>query len=125
MKHPIIVAILTLFVNLDDTRCYSNHAGLICGPLACPGMFKCHTSYCIPLSSMCDKKYDCKRGEDEQSCSKLKCPGFLKCRGEERCVGIKEICDLHVHCRYSMDDELNCDICLDGCSCNGYVISCF
>ena len=112
-------------VNLDDTRCYSNHARLICGPLACPGMFKCHTSYCIPLSSMCDKKYDCKRGEDEQSCSKLKCPGFLKCRGEERCVGIKEICDLHVHCRYSMDDELNCDICLDGCSCNGYVISCF
>ena len=112
-------------VGVNNIRCHSYNLAETCGPLACPGMFKCQESYCVLISYVCDNVYDCRHGEDEHSCSTSSCPGFLKCRGERRCVGVNQICDSHVDCWHSMDDELECDTCPDNCKCNGYVMSCF
>ena len=105
-------------------RCSSVLVELTCKDLVCPGMFKCYDHVCVPLSSVCDAAYDCKRGEDEQHCSTMICPGFLKCRGEARCIGLNEICDKRVNCLHSMDDELTCSRCTEKCRCKGYLMSC-
>ena len=100
----------------------------MCQYISCPGMFKCNGDgfdYCISIANVCDKKYDCRSGADEQFCSNLTCPGFLKCRGEKRCVDTNDICDKIIDCKNTMDDEAECGSCPDNCKCNGYVISCF
>ena len=85
-------------------------------------MFKCRDNVCIRLSFVCDNKPECRLGEDELFCSQYNCPGYLKCRGEKRCISTEHICDNHVDCFYSMDDELGCDACPANCECTGYVI---
>ena len=94
----------------------------VCWYISCPGMFKCHGDYCISIYVVCDDKFDCINGENEQFCSGLTCPGFLKCRSEKRCV---DLCDKIIDCINTMDDEIECDHCPNNCTCNGYVISCF
>ena len=106
-------------------RCYSQPCVTACELIACPGMFKCLDHFCILLSLVCDKIYDCRLGEDEVICNTLTCPGSLKCRGENKCISTDEICDKHVNCLYSMDDEMGCDACPDNCECRGYVASCY
>ena len=96
----------------------------ICQNVACPEMFKCNNYYCIYMSAVCDGQYDCVEGDDEMNCPISSCPGLLKCRGEKRCVSKKEICDNHIDCLYSMDDETDCHICPRNCDCNGYSVSC-
>ena len=96
----------------------------ICQNVACPEMFKCKKYFCIYMSAVCDGQYDCLEGDDEISCPISSCPGLLKCRGEKRCVSKKEICDNHIDCLYSMDDETDCHICPRNCNCNGYSVSC-
>ena len=97
---------------------------LICQNVACPEMFKCNKYYCIYMSAVCDGQNDCAEGDDEISCPITSCPGLLKCRGEKRCVSKKEICDSHIDCVYSMDDEADCLTCPRNCDCNGYSVSC-
>ena len=92
--------------------------------VTCPGMFKCLKSFCIYLSAVCDGQWDCQYGDDEQLCPILSCSGFLKCRGENRCVSSEEICDKHINCVYSMDDEVGCTTCPDHCYCEGFSMSC-
>ena len=92
--------------------------------MTCPGMFKCHKSFCIYLSAVCDEQWDCQYGDDEQVCPASSCVGFLKCRGENRCVSNDEICDKHINCVYSMDDEVGCTACPDHCHCEGFRLSC-
>ena len=97
----------------------------VCHHIICPGMFKCHKHYCIHISSVCDGQYDCNKGDDETMCPMSSCPGFLKCRGENRCVGREEICDKHINCLNSMDDEIDCHACPLNCVCEGYSASCY
>ena len=96
----------------------------ICTYILCPGMFKCIHTYCLPMSVICNGHQECPNGEDELYCSNLICPGLLKCRGENRCVGTSEICDGHVNCQYSFDDEIMCEQCPIGCICHYYFMSC-
>ena len=107
----------------------TNHCGRkkmnnICRIVKCPGMFKCDMFYCIHMSYVCDGQYDCKEGDDEILCPLTSCPGLLKCRGENRCVSKEEICDNHVNCLYSMDDEIDCHKCPVNCECIGYSVKC-
>ena len=111
--------------NRRKWRAYSSNSRFICSHIFCPGMFKCVDQYCISLSSVCDNITDCDTSEDEMVCSTLICPGSLKCRGENRCISREEICDEHVNCLYSMDDELGCATCPVNCECTGYVMSCY
>ena len=77
------------------------------------------------MSSVCDGQYDCNKGDDKTMCPMSSCPGFLKCRGENRCVGREEICDKHINCLNSMDDEIDCHVCPPNCVCDGYSASCY
>ena len=67
-------------------------------------------------------QYDCLYGDDEKYCERLVCPGFFKCRGENRCVGPEEVCDRHLNCIHSFDDELMCRPCSKDCECEGYIM---
>ena len=111
----------------QNNTCNSPICRSLCFILLCPGMFKCHDHVCIPLSYYCDNIYHCIYGEDERTCSmaKLSCPGYLKCRGEKKCISTYEICDKHINCLYSMDDELGCDTCPSNCECKAYVMTCY
>ena len=100
------------------------HSEFVCGHFSCPGMLKCAVDFCIYMSSVCDGHYDCPQGDDERVCPLTSCPGLLKCRGENRCVSKEEICDTHINCLYSMDDEIDCYLCPTYCECNGYSIVC-
>ena len=111
-------------ISLYRHKCTPKILSQTCKLFTCPGMFKCTKNYCIFMSSVCDGQYDCKNGEDEMLCSELTCPGSLKCRGENRCVSTKEICDDHINCQYSMDDEIGCHKCPEHCKCNEYVVAC-
>ena len=96
----------------------------LCQYMECPGMFKCHLYYCIPMSAVCDGQPDCYHGGDENYCRDMTCPGLLKCRGEKRCVSEQEICDGIADCLVSRDDEIMCGRCVPGCECNGYMAYC-
>ena len=82
----------------------------ICQNVACPEIFRCRNYYCIYMSAVCAGQYDCVEGDDGIYCPTSSCPGLLKCRREKRCVSKKELCDKHIDCLYSMDDETDCKI---------------
>ena len=113
-------------VRSSARQCVSGQIQHACRYFACPGMFKCPNYYCIALSAICDEQYDCVKGEDESVCPLSSCPGLLRCRGEHRCIGRDELCNDHVDCLYSADDEINCqtDRCPMNCKCTGYGVSC-
>ena len=111
-------------VSVHNTPCDFGSIALLCQYIVCPGMFKCTNFYCIYMSAVCDGQSDCYHGEDEQFCTHISCPGLLKCRGENRCVSENEICDNHPDCILSSDDEIICQICAEGCVCNGYMSYC-
>ena len=108
------------------SKCRSSRMEQLCKYFDCPGMFKCHDYYCVALSAICDGQYDCMEGEDESVCPLSSCPGLLRCRGENRCIGKDELCNNHVDCLYSADDEIDChtEKCPLECECIGYSVSC-
>ena len=94
-----------------------------CTDFTCWQSYKCKESYCIPIRKICDGRSDCPSQEDEKDCDDYTCPGHLKCTGQSFCVPRWELCDGIWHCPYG-DDEKYCQICPDGCSCIGSVVSC-
>ena len=76
------------------------------------------------MSHVCDGQYDYGRRDDEVVCPITSCPGLFKCLGENRCVSKEEICDNHINCLYSMDDEIECYKCPGACEFNGYSVEC-
>ena len=91
----------------------------------CPSMFRCLSSYCIPLHNVCNGVVDCPNHEDEYSCKHLTCPGMLICRNDNICVHPHNICDGKIECLYSEDDEMcYMDICPPFCECLGQIVVC-
>ena len=123
-KENIIEVYLLCKVSYHRNRPFLGDPQRICQNIACPEMFKCSNHYCIYMSAVCDGQYDCVEGDDEILCPLSSCPGLLKCRGEKRCVSNKEICDSHIDCLYSMDDEADCHICPSNCDCIGLSVQC-
>ena len=74
----------------------------------------------------CDGTTDCPDGEDESSCTDIKCPGLLRCRHDDLCVHPVDICDGQTHCLLSRDDEMFCNMtkCPEMCKCRGSAIRC-
>ena len=73
---------------------------------------------------MCDGYIDCPENENEINCLNLSYQDFLKCSNENRCVGLRHICDGVVGCHYSYDDELYCGECPTYCTCTRYTLFC-
>ncbi len=75
----------------------------------CSGKYKCPSSYCISFVNVCDGKWDCPHGEDEQQCHLLDCSRKLKCKLSNRCAHLLDTCDGFKDCILG-DDEAMCDL---------------
>ena len=99
-----------------------------CDFFPCPSpLIKCHLSYCIPVSYICDGHKDCPENDDETNCNsvEIKCPGMLRCKNST-CVHMQNVCDGIVDCHDTADDEQLCayDNCQSGCTCVGPIYQC-
>ena len=99
------------------------HLGKYCEHHVCNHQYKCEYSYCIPTRKVCDGTVDCPKGDDEEYCAKMACPGHLRCSNTTFCVPPHEICDGVPHCPFG-EDEKTCMKCPSGCLCKGNIISC-
>ena len=103
-----------------------------CAKFECNMVFKCLDSYCIPWKYVCDGKWDCPNGDDEQKsyiCMHIsKCQAMFKCKGEHHtCISFGQVCDNRLDCLYH-DDEMFCELkliqCPSSCNCLIFAITC-
>ncbi len=101
-----------------------------CRHFECNMMFKCNDNYCIPWEYVCNGRWDCPTGDDEENmCDFVSiCNGGFKCRNTEYiCIHLGQICDEIENCPAG-DDEKLCDLhhirCPQGCSCLVYGCVC-
>ncbi len=97
-----------------------------CSEFQCSTHLKCPASYCISVACVCNGKWDCPCGFDEQNCYSLECSGFFKCKLTKICVHLADVCDGNQQCPVGDDEEM-CDSvqCHNNhCSCLTYAITC-
>ncbi len=134
----------------DKTECYnisdictyrlSEHNYLIpcragghlqsCEDFQCNAMFKCPMSYCIPWAYVCDNKWDCPNGDDENYAPVCNgsCTSMFKCQNTDHvCLELRAVCDGIPDCPL-MDDEFLCVLhrtqCPNECVCLALGIRC-
>ncbi len=103
-----------------------------CSKFQCNVMFKCPGYYCIPWSYVCDSKWDCPFGLDENitsNCRKNRtCRSLFKCRGYHSCIHLGDVCDGNQDCPHG-DDEYVCVLrrmrCPLLCDCYTFSLRCF
>ena len=100
-----------------------------CKDFECNMKFKCPSYYCIPWAYVCDGKFDCPSGLEEQNCKVERyCKNMFKCKNSQICIHLNDICDGKVDCPYD-EDELVCifhdAICPSNCECLMFTIRCF
>ena len=101
-----------------------------CKAFECNSMFKCPNFYCIPWSYICDGKWDCPYGNDENIsfCNQtILCLHKFKCRNSHTCIHFIDICNNETDCTHG-DDELMCPLkdteCIQHCNCLGFTLRC-
>ena len=101
-----------------------------CKTFECNAMYKCPDYYCIQWSYVCDGKWDCPYGNEENLnyCnSTTMCAHMFKCRNSHICIHYFDICNNETDCPYG-DDEMMCLLkdtnCIKYCHCLGFTISC-
>ena len=103
-----------------------------CYRFKCNSKFKCRNSYCIPWSYVCDGKWDCPIGDDENFdliCgNKIMCIYMFKCSKTSMiCVHLATVCDGILDCPLG-DDEILCELanskCPSFCTCLLFAIQC-
>ncbi len=101
-----------------------------CGVFECNTLFKCHLSYCVVWSFVCDGKLDCPWADDESMCrDKARCQHLYKCKSQRdspsTCIHLTKICDGQFDCVLN-DDEVLCELkaCPHGCRCLLYATTC-
>ena len=57
-----------------------------CQTKICTDSIKCLNSYCVPYIYMCDGKWDCWDGSDENDCKLRSCIGLFKCKDTSVCI---------------------------------------
>ena len=113
---------------LDNTHqslliCFNGKHLENCTTYTCTSSQKCPNSYCIPFSYICDGKWDCWDGSDENNCNFRTCKALFKCKGTSICVYPTVVCDQYSDCPLQ-DDELFCHLCPKGCTCLGLNVLC-
>ena len=100
-----------------------------CKYFECNMMYKCPGYYCLPWRYVCDGKWNCPKGLDENECfSSNNCYNMFKCSNSGMCVHLGNICDQYEDCPFG-DDEYLCSIsdkvCPQSCQCLTFAIRCF
>ncbi len=103
-----------------------------CKNISCNKRFKCSMSYCISWTLVCNGKWSCLFGNDENIndvCNKGRCTGMFLCKSAQHiCIPLFSLCDDNIDCPIG-DDELMCDLfavsCPAGCVCLAYALHCY
>ena len=118
---------------LDDRKyllyCKGGEHLQYCKDFECNMKFKCPGYYCIPWAYVCDGKFDCPNGLEEQNCKMERyCKNMFKYKNSQICIHLNDICDGKVDCPYD-EDELTCILhdtrCPSNCECLMFTIRCF
>ena len=128
--HDICVYKLDINVNLFP--CQNGGHLHECINFECNSMYKCRDSYCIPWLYVCDGKWDCPDGDEEDQilCTELQfCQNMYKCqKTTQKCLHLYSICDGKNDCPLG-DDEQHCNLkyvqCPSECICLLMAISCY
>ncbi len=109
-----ITVICTYSLNKNNALIPCRNGGHLqkCTLFECNAMFKCTESYCLPWAFVCDGKWDCPDGDDEQHneiCSQdYICNHMYKCRNTtQTCLHVGNVCDGKYDCPLQ-DDEQFC-----------------
>ncbi len=101
-----------------------------CEEFKCNAGYKCTGHYCIPWGYVCDGKWDCPFGSEEDTfvCqAKDRCQGMFVCAKSQICIHQNDVCDFHADCPEGEDEvlcELQSDPCLENCVCFHLAIMC-
>ena len=118
---------------LDDRKylipCKGGEHLQYCKNFECNMKYKCPNYYCIPWAYVCDGKFDCPSGLEEQNCKVGRnCENMFKCKDSQICIHLNDICDGKFDCP-SDEDELLCTLhgtwCPPNCECLIFTIRCF
>ncbi len=126
---------------LEDVCQFKQHSGVLlpcntgehiynCQRFQCNAKFKCPNSYCIPWAYVCNGRWDCPHGLDEDtSCSsERQCVNMFKCKLASICINVHDLCDNTKDCPAN-DDEQLCSLmafnCPSVCKCLAFAISCY
>ncbi len=99
-----------------------------CKEFECNMMYKCPKHYCIPWSYVCEGKWDCPQGFEEQFCKTMpNCKNMYRCENSYTCIHLKDVCDGVQDCPLK-EDESFCSltgiICPNPCVCLMFAIHC-
>ncbi len=99
-----------------------------CKEFECNMKYKCPQYYCVPFRYVCNGKWDCPHGKDEDLCGLTrKCSDMFKCRNSQLCLHKNDVCDSFPDCPEG-DDEYLCKLlrvkCPHLCYCLNYAILC-
>ncbi len=100
----------------------------LCKHFQCNVMHKCPDFYCIPWKYVCNRRWDCPQGTDEERCDNLmKCVNLFKCRETPICVHLTSLCDAYFDCPLRDDEDL-CSLlnvmCPLKCKCSTVAVFC-
>ncbi len=135
-KHSVCFSFHDICIYRLDTRshlvpCKSGSNLQQCHLFQCNNKFKCPNSHCIPWSYVCNGRWDCPHGSDEnveKMCHMNRmCENQLQCKESRICVSVYDLCDSQTDCPTG-DDQLLCELlntkCLTGCDCLNLAILC-
>ncbi len=99
-----------------------------CKDFECNMMYKCPKYFCIPWSYVCDHKWDCPQGFEEQNCRPTRtCEGLYKCKQSHTCIHLNDVCNGVTDCPLKEDESL-CSlsgiVCPVGCKCLMFALFC-
>ncbi len=103
-----------------------------CRGFECNMKFKCSYSYCVHWLFLCNNRWDCPHGEDENFQSVCGngtiCESMYKCKdSQRRCIHTGSVCDGIYDCPLQEDEylcELQTFLCIKHCKCLALAISC-
>ena len=104
---------------LDDCNELTLHKNgqhlVTCETINCSAtQFKCPGYYCIPFRYVCNGRWECPGGREEDHCNRSNCPGLFRCWKSTICISPQDVCDGIIDCPHG-DDTRFCYMTLPPC----------
>ena len=125
------ICVYSLDINNHVSPCRTGTHLAECTDYECHMKYKCPGFYCIEWSLVCDGKWDCPFGFDEEknyNCNQHRnCLQLYKCKQSTVCIHLGDVCDQIEDCP-DREDEQMCDIhktkCPQMCVCLAFAMKC-